>query len=257
VANADGPGPEVGDVANDAHIIESELALGALPFFDDLSFPASASTSGSLYRSREVSRGASPPQPRLTGATPARPSSALLRRHSLVVAVMVVAVAVVLAGGAAAGLALTASTLPSPAAPSHPNQSPPSPNARSTTSGSSSTSGSTGASGGASGPTKASTSGPPASSGAGSARTPGGAPQLSSVRPVAGASGQTLTLSGSGLYSSTGLITAYVGGAAAPTSCSSQTTCTVTIPDLGGPHRTTLVVKTSSGASNSLAFDYT
>ena len=63
-------------------------------------------------------------------------------------------------------------------------------------------------------------------------------------------------MTGTGLYSSNGTITAYVGGAAAPTSCPSQTTCTVTIPDLGRAQRTTLVISTPSGSSNSVAFDY-
>lgn len=65
-----------------------------------------------------------------------------------------------------------------------------------------------------------------------------------------------VTVSGSGFFSSTGIITAYVGGAPASTSCSSQTTCTVTIPSLGRAHPTTLLITTSSGSSNSVPFNY-
>ncbi len=77
------------------------------------------------------------------------------------------------------------------------------------------------------------------------------------MQPASGGAGQTVRVTGSGLYSANGTITAYVGGAAAPTSCPSQTSCTVTVPNLGGPRHTTLFIATPSGSSNGVAFDYT
>ncbi len=85
-----------------------------------------------------------------------------------------------------------------------------------------------------------------------------GVPKLSSASPSAGAAGQTVVISGSGLYSSTGQVVAYFGGSSAPTSCSSQTSCTVTVPDLGtSPSTVPLTIVTTQGRSNALTFAYT
>ena len=85
-----------------------------------------------------------------------------------------------------------------------------------------------------------------------------GVPKLSSASPSAGAAGQTVVISGSGLYSSTGQVVAYFGGSSAPTSCSSQTSCTVTVPDLGtSPSTVPLTIVTTQGRSNTLTFAYT
>jgi hypothetical protein len=86
--------------------------------------------------------------------------------------------------------------------------------------------------------------------------TPGG-PRIASVSPDAGAAGQTVVVDGSGLFSSDGQVDAYFNGSAAGTSCTSQTSCTVTVPDLGsGPATVNLTVVTASGRSNALRFSY-
>ncbi len=90
------------------------------------------------------------------------------------------------------------------------------------------------------------------------AATPASDPRLSTVSPAAGSEGQTVVVEGTGLFSKDGLVVAYFGPNSAPTSCSSQTACTVTVPDLG--HRRTtlrLTVLTQYGTSNALTFSYT
>lgn len=203
-----------------------------------------------------------------SGPAPAadRTSRSLPSRHAVVVAVVVVAAAILVVGGLAAGLRLTNSAGSSPPARAGSTHTP--------SSGGTSPAGRGGGSaGGTSGASATTTKAPTATKGAGrktpatspsataggssaGAGTPG-APRLTSIQPASGAAGQTVTVTGSGLYSSSGEITAYVAGSPAPTSCSSQTTCTVTIPDLGPPRRTTLVVETASGSSNAVGFRYT
>ena len=66
-----------------------------------------------------------------------------------------------------------------------------------------------------------------------------------------------MVLRGSGFYSPDGQVTAYFGAAPAPTSCTNQTTCAVTVPDLGpAPAIVILTVVTASGTSNGEPFDY-
>jgi len=80
---------------------------------------------------------------------------------------------------------------------------------------------------------------------------------VSSVSPDAGAPGQTVAVTGNGFYSTNGQITAELGGQAAPVSCPSETSCTVTVPNLGSaPQQVTLMILTTGGASNSVAFTY-
>lgn len=87
---------------------------------------------------------------------------------------------------------------------------------------------------------------------------PGGPPEISSIAPTSGTSGQTVTLSGTNLFSPDGQIQAYFDGADAPTSCPVQTTCTVTVPNLpGGPANVPVKVVTEGGDSNTLFFEYT
>ena len=107
--------------------------------------------------------------------------------------------------------------------------------------------------GGTAGSASTATSAPPTTA---PPATPGG-PRLSSVSPAAGGAGQTVVVSGSGLFSSNGEVLAYFGGQAAPTSCASQTSCTVTVPDLGAGRSTVpLTVVTDNGRSNALTFSY-
>ncbi|MGH8979943.1 MAG: IPT/TIG domain-containing protein [Acidimicrobiales bacterium] len=80
---------------------------------------------------------------------------------------------------------------------------------------------------------------------------------LSTVAPDAGAAGQTVVATGHGLYSADGIITATVGGETAPTSCSSETSCTITVPDLGPtPKQVTVTITTAAGMSNAVTFRY-
>ncbi len=82
-------------------------------------------------------------------------------------------------------------------------------------------------------------------------------PRLTAVSPSSGRVGQRVVVRGSGLFSRNGQVLAYFGGTAAPTSCRSQTSCTVTVPDLGGrPGTMYLSLLTESGRSNALAFSY-
>jgi hypothetical protein len=86
---------------------------------------------------------------------------------------------------------------------------------------------------------------------------PGGPPQITSLSGSSGPAGTTVVLHGTGFYSPDGQVTAYFGAAPAPTSCTNQTTCAVTVPDLGpAPATVTLTVVTSSGTSNGEPFDY-
>jgi hypothetical protein len=66
-----------------------------------------------------------------------------------------------------------------------------------------------------------------------------------------------MTVFGVGLYSPDGLVQASLGGADAPTSCTTETTCVVTVPaGLGPPRRLPLRIQTQGGTSNALSFSY-
>ncbi|MGH8987583.1 MAG: IPT/TIG domain-containing protein [Acidimicrobiales bacterium] len=82
-------------------------------------------------------------------------------------------------------------------------------------------------------------------------------PRLDAVSPALGHAGQSVVVQGSGFFSRNGDIVAYLGAAAAPTSCRTRTSCTVTVPELGGHKKAEeLTVRTQSGRSNALAFSY-
>lgn len=255
--------------------VEAEAALAGLPGFDP-GLPVIDVALPDVDHIEQTQPGSGPPgrhwpsdAAALAAARPdriARPPAreprrarTLPSRHAVEVAVVSVSVAILLAGGLAAGLSLSGSTPSSPArsgAGAASSAGSPGPGHG----GSNTDAAPSGKSGSVSHPKKgATTSGSsvttaPTRTGSAGA---GGSPHLQSVKPAAGAPGQAVTLTGSDLYSASGEITAYIGGAAAPTSCSSQTSCTVTVPDLGRPHRTTVVIETASGSSNTVAFDYT
>jgi hypothetical protein len=83
------------------------------------------------------------------------------------------------------------------------------------------------------------------------------APELISLAPAQGSAGQTVTVSGSNLFSGDGYVQASFDTQAAPTSCSSQTTCTVVVPMLSGfPRDVQVTVTTETGTSNAMTFYY-
>ena len=104
-------------------------------------------------------------------------------------------------------------------------------------------------------PTSAPTSAPTSTSS--QLAEPGGPPGLSALAPANGQAGQTVTVTGSNLLSSSGRISAQVGGQIAPVACPDQTTCTVVIPPDPGPTPSAPVtITTDVGTSNALLFTY-
>lgn len=95
---------------------------------------------------------------------------------------------------------------------------------------------------------------------AGSAALPAsaaGTPELISLSPTGGNAGQVVTVSGVNLFSADGVVQALVGGQAVPTSCPTQTACTVTVPPgMGPPSSLPLTIETEAGTSNALSFSY-
>lgn len=81
---------------------------------------------------------------------------------------------------------------------------------------------------------------------------------VSSISPGGGSAGQTVTISGSNLYSpNTQQIAVHFGGETAPISCPTQTSCTVTVPSLpGSPSSVPVTITTQSGTSAPLTFTY-
>ena len=66
-----------------------------------------------------------------------------------------------------------------------------------------------------------------------------------------------VAVSGVNLFSADGTVQALVGGKAAPTSCPTQTACTVTVPaGMGPPASLPITIETEAGTSNALAFSY-
>jgi hypothetical protein len=84
-----------------------------------------------------------------------------------------------------------------------------------------------------------------------------GLPQLSALTPLQGGTGQVVTLSGVNLFSPDGYVDVTFGGQAAPTSCATQSICTVTVPTIpGGPASIPVSLTTAAGTSNALPFQY-
>ncbi len=85
----------------------------------------------------------------------------------------------------------------------------------------------------------------------------GNSPQLTSLAPPNGSAGQTVVVTGMNLFSPDGRVQAFFSGQEAPTSCTSETSCTVTVPDLPGPQRDVPVtIVTEAGTSNAIFFSY-
>ncbi len=85
--------------------------------------------------------------------------------------------------------------------------------------------------------------------------TPGG-PTITSVTPSQGSTGQTVTITGTNLFSSNGQVLAYFGGVVAPTACPSVSSCTATVPQSPTGGRVDVTIKTSAGSSNGEPFTY-
>lgn len=80
---------------------------------------------------------------------------------------------------------------------------------------------------------------------------------MSGVSPSSAGPGATVTVTGSGFYSSNGVVLARVDGRPTGTDCPARSYCRVQIPNLGGgPHRVSLTISTSAGTSNSASFLY-
>ena len=83
--------------------------------------------------------------------------------------------------------------------------------------------------------------------------TPGG-PVIVSLTPSSGPAGQSVQIGGSNLFSTDGQVLAHFGGQVAPTSCSSQTSCSAVAPP--GSGRVEVTVTTAAGTSNAVWFSY-
>jgi IPT/TIG domain len=83
-----------------------------------------------------------------------------------------------------------------------------------------------------------------------------GDPVITSLDPANGSPGQQLVVVGANFLSSSGEIVAAFNGKGVPTSCPTQTTCTVTVPPpIGGP-AAQVTITTSIGTSNAMNFVY-
>jgi hypothetical protein len=97
----------------------------------------------------------------------------------------------------------------------------------------------------------------PSASTAPTSSSGGSNPVLSSLDPSSGAAGQSVVISGANFLSGEGEIIARFGGRTAPTRCSDQTSCSVTVPVLAGsPSVIPVTVTTETGTSNVLNFTY-
>jgi hypothetical protein len=83
--------------------------------------------------------------------------------------------------------------------------------------------------------------------------TPGG-PDIVSLTPSSGPAGQSVLISGRNLFSTDGRVLAHFGGQVAPTSCSSQSSCSAVAPP--GSGRVEVTVTTAAGTSNAVWFSY-
>lgn len=77
---------------------------------------------------------------------------------------------------------------------------------------------------------------------------------MRSMSPASGTAGQTVTLTGSNLFSASGLIMAHFGAATAPVSCPTQSRCTATVPS--GSGSVLVTITTDRGTSRPVRFTY-
>lgn len=99
---------------------------------------------------------------------------------------------------------------------------------------------------------------PSSASGSAAAAGTTGAPQLSSIDPSQGSTGQNVVITGANLFSPDGHVQVWFGTQPATTSCPVQTSCNVTVPAAppGASGPVAVTVTTASGASSALSFVY-
>jgi hypothetical protein len=103
-------------------------------------------------------------------------------------------------------------------------------------------------------PTTTTTSAPPGSLAPASGSSP---PTISSLSPSTGGPGQRVVITGTGFLSANGQIVASFGGATAPTSCPTSTSCTATAPaQPGTSSQVQVTIRTDTGTSNGEWFTY-
>ncbi len=85
---------------------------------------------------------------------------------------------------------------------------------------------------------------------------PVGAPVISSLSPSNGSAGEGVQITGANFLSSDGQIVATFNGQVAPTSCTAENTCTVTVPPPSGSSPARVSITTASGTSNAVTFTY-
>jgi len=82
-------------------------------------------------------------------------------------------------------------------------------------------------------------------------------PTISSLTPSTGSPGQSVLISGTDFLSANGQIVASFGGVMAPTSCSSSTSCTATVPaQRGANSHVQVTITTDTGMSAGVWFIY-
>jgi hypothetical protein len=83
-----------------------------------------------------------------------------------------------------------------------------------------------------------------------------GVPVITSLAPASGSPGQQIVVVGNNFLSSSGQIVGAFNGQAAPTSCPTQGTCTLTVPAPPGGPAAQVTITTSTGTSNAVTFTY-
>jgi IPT/TIG domain len=84
----------------------------------------------------------------------------------------------------------------------------------------------------------------------------GNTPDLVSVTPSSGQAGDQVTLSGSGFFSGSGMITVLFGQVSAGVSCPTRNVCQATVPQQPTPGPVTVTVTTDTGTSQPVTFTY-
>lgn len=81
-------------------------------------------------------------------------------------------------------------------------------------------------------------------------------PVMSAIEPPAGDAGQSVTIVGSGFFSTTGEVFATFEGHVVPTRCPTEQRCIATVPNSGRGETAEVQIHAAGSASNSLTFTY-